>query len=163
MSRVPRARIHPYLEPALAKQLAAYSAATGIASSSVVQAALHQYLDRTDDRSLMLRRLDRLGRAHERAHRDLEFLSEAFGVFVRLWLAYTPQIPDDAKQSARRTSESRFAQYIEHVVERFTGGHRFLDDLPREELADEAELTNLAGRSPAPSEAPGALQGARNE
>jgi hypothetical protein len=89
-------------------------------------------------------------------------LSEAFAVFVRLWLAHTPRVPDDAKELARRTAESRFAQFIEHVVERFTGGHRFLDDLPREELADEAELTNLAGHSPVPSEGPSTLEGSKD-
>ncbi|HEV3193039.1 MAG TPA: hypothetical protein VGY54_21175, partial [Polyangiaceae bacterium] len=55
----------------LAKRLAEYSAASGVASSTVVQAALQQYLDRTSDTALILRRLDRLGRADARAHRDL--------------------------------------------------------------------------------------------
>ncbi|HLZ07515.1 MAG TPA: hypothetical protein VKT80_02935, partial [Chloroflexota bacterium] len=66
MTAIPRnerVRIHPYVEATLAGRLAAYSAATGIASSTVVQAALRQYLDATSDTALMLRRLDRLGRA----------------------------------------------------------------------------------------------------
>ena len=164
MTKLPRherVRIHPYVDRELAKRLAEYGAASGIASSAVVQAALRQYFDRTSDTALILRRLDRLGRGDARAHRDLELLSEAFAVWVRLWFAHTPSVSDDAKESARRTAERRFAQFVEHVVERFTGGHRFLDDLPREVLADEVELANLAAdaRAPASSDPPGGLDG----
>jgi predicted DNA-binding protein len=154
-------RLHPYVPRELAKRLAQYRAASGIASSAVVQAALRQYFDRTSDTALILRRLDRLGRGDARAHRDLELLSEAFAVWVRLWFAHTPSVSDDAKEPARRTAERRFAQFVEHVVERFTGGHRFLDDLPREVLADEVELANLAegARAPASSDPPWGLDG----
>ncbi len=93
---------------------------------------------------------------------DLELLSEAFAVWVKVWFAHTPCITDDAQESARRTAESRFAQFIEHVVERFTGGHRFLDDLPREGLADEVELANLAAGAP-PTACPVASTGSHGE
>jgi hypothetical protein len=153
IGRRDRVRLHPYVDRELAKRLAEYSAASGIASTAVVQAALRQYLDRTSDNALILPRLDRLGRADARAHRDLELLSEAFAVWVKVWFAHTPRTSDDAKESARRTAESRFTQFVAHVVERFTGGHRFLDDLPREVLADEVELANLAAEMPLPAPA----------
>jgi len=163
MTKLPRnerVRLHPYVDRELGKRLAEYSAASGIALSTVVQSAL-RHLDRTSDTALILRRLDRLGRADARAHRDLELLSEAFAVWVRLWFAHTPSVSDDAEESARRTAERRFAQFVEHVVERFTGGHRFLDDLPREVLADEVELSSLAAqrRSPAPGDPPTGTDG----
>jgi hypothetical protein len=146
-------RLHRYVDRELAERLAEYSAASGIASSTVVQAALRQYLDRASDTALILRRLDRLGRADAGAHRDLELLSETFEVWVRLWFAHTPSVSDDAKESAGRTAERRFAQFVEYVVERFTGGHRFLDDLPREVLADEVQLANVAAGARAPASA----------
>jgi hypothetical protein len=165
MTKVPRherVRLHPYVDRELAKRLAEYRAASGVASSAVVQAALRQYFDRTSDTSLILRRLDQLGRADARAHRDLQLLSEAFAVWVKLWFAHTPCVSDYAKESERRTVESRFAQFIEHVVERFTGGHRFVDDLPREVLADEVELANVAAGAP-PTACPGASTGSHGE
>src|SRR5258708_35800105 len=67
---------------------------------SVVQAALRQYLDRTDDKMLLLRRLNQLGRAWNRTQRDLEIHMEAFAIYVKLWFAHTPHIPDNAKDSA---------------------------------------------------------------
>jgi CRP-like cAMP-binding protein len=143
MIRTQRVRLHPYVEEARAKRLSTYCAATGIASSSVIEAALRQYLDETSDKTLILRLLGRLARAQVRTQRDLEVLSEAFAVWVRIWFAHTPRI-EDGTELARRTAESRYARFVEQIAERFSGGERFLDDLPREGLADEAELTNLA-------------------
>jgi hypothetical protein len=144
-----RIRLQPYVDAPLAKQLAAYSAAMGTTTSFVVQAALRQYLDRTDDKTLLLGQLARLRRALDRTQRDLEIHMEAFAIYVKLWFAHTPSIPDNAKDYARRTAESRFAQFQEHLVERFEGGRRFVDDLPREVLADEAELSRMASEAPA--------------
>jgi hypothetical protein len=117
-----------------------YCAASGIAERAVFEAALQQYIDGTSDMTLMLRRLDRLGRACERIHRDVALSSEAFAVFIRLWFAHTPTLPEDAKPAARSTAESRYRQFVEHVVQQFSGGRRFLDDLPHETIADDAEL-----------------------
>jgi hypothetical protein len=146
--RSERVRLQPYVDAPLAQQLAAYSAATGKTTSFIVQVALRQYLDRTDDKALLLQRLNRLGRAWDRTQRDLELHMEAFAIYVKLWFAHTPQVPEDAKDYARRTAESRFAQFQEYVVEQFQGGRRFVDDLPREVLADEAELSRIASEAP---------------
>ena len=35
----------------------------------------------------------------------------------------------------------------DYVAQEFTGGRRFLDDLPREAIADDAELTAMATRN----------------
>src|SRR5271155_1472808 len=126
MIRTQRVRLHPYVEEALAKRLSTYCAATGIASSSVIEAALRQYLDETSDKTLILRLLGRLARAQVRTQRDLEFLSEAFSVWVRIWFAHTPRI-EDGTELARRTAESRYARFVEQIAERFSGGERFLD------------------------------------
>ncbi len=158
-----RVRLQPYVDAPLARQLAAYNAATGRTTSFVVQAALRQYLDRTDDKILLLRRLNQLGRAWNRTQRDLEIQMEAFAIYVKLWFAHTPSIADDAKDSARREAESRFAQFQEYLVEQFQGGRRFVDDLPREVIADEAELSKMASEAsaaPAGGEAP---SGTRDE
>jgi hypothetical protein len=129
----------------MAQRVDQYCAAMGLSESALIKSSLTKYLDGTNDATLLLRRMDRLGRARERDHRDLEFLSEAFSVFVRLWLAHTPSMPEDAKRSARINAESRYKQFVEHVVQQFSGSRRFLDDLPQESLADEAELVAIGG------------------
>ncbi len=139
-----RIRLMPYVEPELAQRLEKCCAALDATQSAVVTSALRQYMDGTSDATLVLRRLDRLGRSALRTHRDVELLSEAFSVFVRLWFAHTPTIPEDGKRAARTTAEGRYRQFVEHVAEQFSGGRRFLDDLPHEEVADGAELEAAA-------------------
>lgn len=144
-----RVRLQPYVDAPLAQQLAAYSAATGETTSSVVQAALRQYLDRTSDRVLLLKEMAWLRRACERHQRDVEIHMEAFAIYVKLWFAHPPQIAAKSKDYARESAESRFAKFQEFVVEQYQGGGRFVDDLPREVIADEAELSRRASEAPA--------------
>ncbi|MGD0679505.1 MAG: hypothetical protein ABSC94_29295 [Polyangiaceae bacterium] len=142
-TRSGRVRLQSYLEAALAERLDQFCAAIHATESAVVAAAIRQYLDGTSDATLYLRRLDRLGRAVARGQRDLELLSEAFAVFIRLWFAHTPPVPESSKRSARESAGSRFRQFVEHVAEQFSGGSRFLDDLPRESIGHDAELAAL--------------------
>jgi hypothetical protein len=135
-------RLQSYIEPELAQRIDRFCAATGISESALIKSSVSQYLDGTSDAALYLRRLDRLGRALERVHRDLELLCEGFAVFVRVWFAHTPSIPDDGKRAARASAESRYRQFVQHVAEQFSGGRRFLDDLPHEPVADEVELAS---------------------
>jgi hypothetical protein len=140
-------RLQSYVEPTVAERVDKFCAATGLSESALIKSSVCKHLDGISDATLLLRRLDRIGRAIERGHRDHAFHSEAFAVFVRLWLAHTPSLPEDAKRAARMNAESRYKQFVEHVVEQFSGARRFLDELPKEPLADETELAALAQKS----------------
>jgi predicted transcriptional regulator len=139
-----RVRLLPYVDAELAQRLEQFCAASNATASAVVGAALRQYLDGASDAALFLRRLDRLGRAIARGQRDLELLSEAFAVFVRVWFAHTPMVPASEKKSARESAESRYRQFTNHIGEQFSGGHRFLDDLPSESIGEDRELSAVA-------------------
>ena len=71
-------------------------------------------------------------RASARTYRELELLSEAFGVFMRMWFAPTPNLAEDVKRDARETAHSRYRQFCEHISQQFQGGRRFLHDFPQE-------------------------------
>ena len=116
------------------------------------------HLGGTSDQTLLLRRLNRLGRALERIHRDLELLSEAFGVFIRLWFAHTPAVHEDAKPSARRIAESRYKQFIEHVTHQPPAPTASSTTLPREPLAGRSRIPRLQRGSPSPGVSQGAFQ-----
>jgi hypothetical protein len=124
-----RVRIHPYLDAPAARKLAIFVAASGATESAVVQEAVLKHVDRTSQTTLLLKELDKLGRANARAHRDLEFLMEAFAVWVKLWFAHTASIADDGKDHARRTAEVRYSQFIKKVAQQFADGRYFLDEL----------------------------------
>lgn len=144
IARRRRPRLLPYVSEEMADRVASECATNRVTVGAVVERALRQSFDGTDDKTLLLRRLDRFGRAVTRGNRDLEILSEAFAVFTRLWFAYTPNVPEDIKRGARMTAESHYRQFVQHVAEQFSGGRRFLDDLPREAIANDGELDAIA-------------------
>ena len=103
---------------------------------SVIENALRQYLDGSSDSALVLRRLNRLQVSVGRDHRDLELLSEAFGLYMRAWFAaHSPSVAETTK--TMRVGEGAYKAFARHLGERFSAGHRFLDDLPKEFVSDE--------------------------
>jgi hypothetical protein len=121
-----RDQIFPYLTRALRKRLRLYASQRGSTESSVVELALLNYLDaEVTDRALLLRRLDRVGRGLATLQRDFDLLSQGFGVFVQLWFAHTPRLPDDAKAAAEKEAIRRYSQFLDHVVAEITAGRRF--------------------------------------
>jgi hypothetical protein len=124
----------------LARRLKAYCAATATTEAAVTDAALAQYLDRTSDHTVLMRRLDAISRQLVRASRDNNMLAEAFGTFVHTWYAYTPELPDEAKASAHRQANRRFEGFVQRVAKRLGNGHSFLDDLVRDDLFADEDL-----------------------
>jgi len=142
-----RDRITPYVPRQVSQRLRAICASTGVTESAFVTAALVREMDGTSDMMLILRRLDRLGRALARVHRDLELLLELVGAYVFRSLAQEPNVPEELRVEMRARGVERYKQFVEHVGKRFLGGHRFVDDLPHEVIANDAELDAMLAKS----------------
>jgi hypothetical protein len=138
------ARVWTQLSATLRDRLSSYCAASNVTERAVFEAAIEQYISGTSDMTLVLRRIERLYRAADRVHEDVELLSAAFAVFVQLWFAHTPSLREELKPAAREEAESRYRQFMDYVVQEFSGGRRFADDLPREVVADNVELDAIA-------------------
>lgn len=143
----PMMRIRPYVPAPLAKRLAQRCIAHQITVSAAVTAAVEQWVDDTSDRVLILRRLDRLGRALERAHRDADFHAKAFAVFMVTYLVHTRSVPPQDRAAALESAKKRYQEILHQVVDEFSDGSRFVDELPREVLANDAELEAILARS----------------
>jgi hypothetical protein len=144
------ARVWTHLSATLRDRLSSFCAASNLTERAVFEAAIEQYISGTSDMTLVLRRIDRLYRAADRVHEDVELLSAAFAVFVQLWFAHTPSLREELKPAAREEAESRYQQFKDYVTQEFAGGRRLLDDLPREAIADDAELVTMATKSSLP-------------
>jgi hypothetical protein len=121
-----RDQIFPYLTPSLRKRLRLYASKRGSTESSIVEAALLGYLDAdVTDRALLIRRLDRVSRGMTSLRRDIDLLSQGFGVFMQLWFAHTPRISDESKAAAEREALRRYSQFLDHVVREIEAGRRF--------------------------------------
>lgn len=145
-TRKPKPRqIHPYLPPELVRALKLYSAGKGKTESSVIEAALKDYLDGTSDKALLMKRLNRIKHNQDRHTRDLQVLTEAFAVFMEFWFAHTPQIlGEGAKDEARRIASERFGKYRDLVAKRLSGrSSRFLNDVVQD-VPDPEELKEKA-------------------
>ena len=127
--RLPRQKIHSRLEPEIFKRLKAYTASTGAEDSATVNAAVAQYLDKTSDTALILRRLDRISRREARMQRELDAISEVVTTFIQLWFAHTPQLSADERKAAQLAARDRFSEMFEYLRKRITGPKRFLVDL----------------------------------
>jgi predicted transcriptional regulator len=109
-----RTRIYPYVVPEIARRLTAYCGAKGLTESAAVQAAIEQYLDAGEkDNALILRRLDRLGRASTQHQRDLEVVAEALALFVRRWFASAPEIAPEDYDAVERLSAKRYKGFLD--------------------------------------------------
>jgi hypothetical protein len=144
------ARVWTYLSATLRDRLSSYCAASNVTERAVFEAAVEQYISGTSDLTLVLRRIERLYRAADRVHEDVELLSAACAVFVQLWFAPTPSVREELKPAAREEAESRYQHFKDYVTQEFAGGRRLLDDLPREAIADDAELVTMATKSSLP-------------
>ena len=157
-SRRPRnvVRHQPYLRAEDSKRLVAHCAATNTTESAVIREALARYWeDAPTDASLVMARLDRALRAQARTQRDLELLTETFALFLKVWFAHTPAVAEQHHSTARSSSDARYTRFVEYVSSQFSSGRRFLDDLPREVVADERELAAIAASAGAVVEAQG--------
>ncbi len=134
-----RQTVHSRLQTEVYKRLKAYTAQTGSQDSAVINTALAQYLDKTSDTALILRRLDRISRGQARAHREMEVLSEITATFVQLYFAHTPALPPDDRKAAQQSALKRFAEMIEFVRKRLGGPKRFLVDLLGPEDPEEGQ------------------------
>jgi hypothetical protein len=95
----------------LRDRLAKYCAGSGVAERSVIEDALEQYLAGTSDRDVLLARFDQLAKTMADDRRDHDLLAEAFGIFLRIWFAHVPVIPEASRAAARATGESRYKQF----------------------------------------------------
>lgn len=136
-------KIQPYIPDTLFKRFSSYCAANGASQSSVVEAALTEFLDDSKDYNLLIRRLDRNQRSLTRLDRDFSMFSEAFGVFMRIYFAHTPGVADDEKDSARDYSMKQYNGFVDHVARLLSKGHRFIDDLVQDPIANTEELAGV--------------------
>jgi hypothetical protein len=146
--RAQRQRVQAYLTTDLHDQLVGECAALRTSVSAYITAAVRERLDGLGDKKSLFNRLDRVSRGLEHVDRDVELLSETFAIFVRVWYAHNPSVPDEAKQAARAVGDSRFERFIRHAAEQWNSGHRFIDHFPPEFNADDDEKDAVPERLP---------------
>ena len=127
--RTQRQVIHPRVAMDLYNRLKAYAARTGTEDSAIVNAALAQYLDKSSDTALVLRRLDRITRRIGRLQREIDGLTEFSTTWAQMWFAHTPQLTPEARKTAQQSAKSRYSEMFDFIRKKISGRKRFLVDL----------------------------------
>ena len=132
-----KARLSVYLDPQLSKELADYAAHRRASMSLVAEAAIASFLspDAAERQEAVLaRRLDRISRQLERLERDTGIGIETLALFVRFWLAATPQIPDDQQSVAQAKGRQRYERFVDALGRRRSQGKKFTKEVSEDVL-----------------------------
>jgi len=130
-----RTRMNVYFDPDLLAQVEALALRRQVSKSAIIEAAVASFLSGdTSDRleAAMSRRLDKLGREIHALDEDLAVLGETVSLFVNIWLAATPPLPESAQASARAKGAERFEGFMQTLGRRLAAGDRFLKELSRD-------------------------------
>lgn len=122
-----KVRLSVYLEPQLARLLVDHAAQRDRSCSLVAEAAIASFLSPDNDErreATLIKRIDGLDRRAQRLERDVGIAVEMLAVFVRFWLASTPQLPDSVQAAARAKAAERYDSFIDALGRRLARGPR---------------------------------------
>lgn len=117
------------------KALVEYAARRELSRSLVAEAAIASFLspDAAErQEAAMLKRIDQIDRRLNRLERDLGISVETLAVFVRFWLATTPQLPETAQAAARAQSGKRYDAFVAALGRRLAQGPRLRAEIPED-------------------------------
>jgi predicted transcriptional regulator len=130
-----KVRLSVYLDPELMRSLADYAARRDQSRSLIAEAAVASFLSPDADErreAAIAKRLDGIDRRLQRLERDIGISVEMLAVFIRFWLASTPQLPDAAQTAARAKAGERYDNFLDALGRRLAKGPRL-----RQEIGDE--------------------------
>jgi hypothetical protein len=126
MARSDQVRHQLFLPRALSERVEALARAPGVTRSSLLAAAMTQWLERgaTDELELRFaRRLDRLSAQLERIERDGHVQIESLALFVRYMLTVNAPLAEE-DEMARSIGRDRFEVFIGRVGRQLASGRR---------------------------------------
>lgn len=132
MAAPARHRLNVFVEPAHARQLAAFCAQRDLSKSAVMAAALSAFLSPEDAhqrQAVVERRLDMLSRQFGRLERDQHILAETLALYVRVYLTVSLPVPEGHEEAARAQGRVRYAQFVEQLGRLLQGGQTLMPKL----------------------------------
>lgn len=135
VSRKKKSQMSVYLDPDVMTMLADYAARRSQSQSLIAEAAIASFLSPDADErreAAIARRLDQIDRRLSRLERDLGISVETLAVFVRFWLATTPQLPEPAAQAARAKATERYDAFVTALGRRLAKGQTLRQEIPED-------------------------------
>lgn len=127
-----KARLSVYLDPELMRSLADYAVRRDQSRSVIAEAAIASFLtpdaaERSE--AAFIKRLDSVDRRIQRLERDITITVEMLAVFIRFWLASTPQLPDAAQAAAQVKAGERYDNFLDALGRRLAKGPKIRQEI----------------------------------
>ena len=129
---MPGPRLTIYLKNAVADQLEFACTKPGTSKSSLVNAALEQFLKRERDEigdAGLMRRFDRSAKQFAKFELGQLVLLETLTLYIRYFLSVTPSLPKSEQESLRLLGNQRFEAFLAQIGKRLAGSTSALDDV----------------------------------
>jgi len=109
----------------------------GVTDGSIVEAALREYLGKTEHEEILLKKMDRLSRQLERMKREHRAMLEVLSSFIRVYLTHERDIPESEKTHAELKGARRFARFMDLVASELDKNKPFFDELEQKQFQKE--------------------------
>jgi hypothetical protein len=111
-----RKQLRAWLDASLKAKLKAHADERGVPMTDVVEAALHEFLNPEDYKTVSLEYLARLEKRHQVVLKRLDMLLETLGKFALVWFMNTPDPGDtETKRAMARKGMSRYETFLDKV------------------------------------------------
>jgi hypothetical protein len=101
----------------------------GVTEGYVVEAALRDYLGKTENEDILLRKSDKLSRQVEKLRRENRASMEVLSSFIRVYLTHAQEIPEHEKPNAELKGARKFTRFMELVAKTLDQNKPFFDEL----------------------------------
>lgn len=109
----------------------------GVTDGSIVEAALREFLGKTEQEEILLKKMDRVSRQLERMKREHRAMLEVMSSFIRVYLTHEREIPENEKPNAELKGARRFARFMDLVASELDKNKPFFDELEQKEFHKE--------------------------
>lgn len=113
----------------MAQQIKYISQERGVTEGSVIEAALRDYLGKTENEDILLKKSDKISRQIERFRREQRANMEVLSSFVRVYLTHAEEIPEQEKSNAELKGARKFTRFMELVAKALDENKPFFDEL----------------------------------
>jgi len=113
----------------MAQQIKYISQERGVTEGSVIEAALRDYLGKTENEDILLKKSDKISRQIERFRREQRAHMEVLSSFVRVYLTHAEEIPEQEKSNAELKGARKFTRFMELVAKALDENKPFFDEL----------------------------------
>lgn len=109
----------------------------GVTDGSIIEAALREFLGKTEHEEILLKNMDRISRQLDIMRREQKAMLEIMSSFIRVYLTHESEIPDHDKTTAELKGARRFSRFMDLVAAELDKNKPFFDELEQKQFKKE--------------------------